>query len=71
MKIIEIAVGDKNLLTKAVEIAEFFLDSDETAFEPALTRAAESDALQAYQKADGDMNEYHLKVHLQQFPVSS
>ncbi len=35
-----------------MEIAEFFLDSDGTAFEPALTRAAESVTSQAYQKAD-------------------
>jgi len=52
LKVIEVAVGDKNILTKAVEIAEFFLDSDGTAFEPALTRAAESVTSQAYQKAD-------------------
>ncbi|MDO8726576.1 MAG: hypothetical protein Q7J35_10960, partial [Candidatus Methanoperedens sp.] len=52
LKVVEIAVGDKNILTKAVEIAEFFLDSDGTAFEPALTRAAESVASQTYQKAD-------------------
>ncbi|MDP3106265.1 MAG: hypothetical protein Q8M95_16860, partial [Candidatus Methanoperedens sp.] len=52
LKVIEVAVGDKNILIKAVEIAEFFLDSDGTAFGPALTRAAESAASQAYQKAD-------------------
>lgn len=51
LKFIEIAVGDKNILTKAVEIAEFFLDSDGTA-ELALTKAAESITAQAYQKAD-------------------
>jgi uncharacterized protein with von Willebrand factor type A (vWA) domain len=52
LKVIEVAVGDKNILTKAVEIAEFFLDSDGTAFEPSLTKAAEAITAQAYQKAD-------------------
>ena len=52
LKVVDIAVGDKNILTKAEEIAEFFLDSDGTAFEPALKKAAESVASQAYQKAD-------------------
>ncbi len=41
LNIIEITVGDKNILTKAVEIAEFFLDSDGTAFEPALAQASD------------------------------
>jgi len=52
LKVIEVAIGDKNILTKAVEIAEFFLDSDGTAFEPAQKKAAETVASQAYQKAD-------------------
>jgi uncharacterized protein with von Willebrand factor type A (vWA) domain len=52
LKFVDIAVGDKNILTKAVEIAEFFLDSDGTAFEPAVKTAAESVPSQAYQKAD-------------------
>jgi len=52
LKVIEVEVGDKNILTKAVEIAEFFLNSNGTAFEPALMRAAEAVASCAYHKAD-------------------
>lgn len=52
LKVIEVAVDDKNVLTKAVEIAEFFLNSDGTAFEPALKKAVEIITSQKYQKAD-------------------
>jgi len=47
-----VAVGDSEILTRAVEMAECFLNSDGTAFEPALGRAAELIESQAYQKAD-------------------
>ncbi|NJD53028.1 MAG: VWA domain-containing protein [Candidatus Methanoperedens sp.] len=52
LKVIEVAAGDKNILIKAVEIAEFFLNSGGTAFGPALKKATKVVASQAYQKAD-------------------
>jgi len=52
LKVIEVAVGDREILNKAVEMAEFFLNSGGTAFEPALGRAAELIESQEYKKAD-------------------
>jgi len=42
LKVIEVAVGDREILTRAMELAEFFLNSDGTAFEPALGRGRQN-----------------------------
>jgi uncharacterized protein with von Willebrand factor type A (vWA) domain len=52
LETIEIEPGEKDTLAKAVRVAEYFLNSDGTAFEPALAQASELISKQSYQKAD-------------------
>jgi uncharacterized protein with von Willebrand factor type A (vWA) domain len=52
LKVIEIEPGDKDILAKAVWVAEYFLNASGTAFEPALARVTELISKQSFQKAD-------------------
>jgi uncharacterized protein with von Willebrand factor type A (vWA) domain len=52
LEIIEIEPGEKEILSKAVKVAEFFLNAGGTAFEPALARVTELISKQSFQKAD-------------------
>jgi uncharacterized protein with von Willebrand factor type A (vWA) domain len=52
LETIEIEPGEKDTLAKAVRVAEYFLNSDGTAFEPALAQASELISKQSFQKAD-------------------
>jgi uncharacterized protein with von Willebrand factor type A (vWA) domain len=52
LEIIEIEPGEKDILSKAVKVAEFFLNAGGTAFEPALSQALELISKQSFKKAE-------------------
>ncbi|MCG2737850.1 MAG: VWA domain-containing protein [Candidatus Methanoperedenaceae archaeon] len=52
LEIIEIKPGEKDILSKAVKVAAFFLNAGGTAFEPALSQALELISKQSFKKAD-------------------
>jgi len=52
LEIIEKNPGEKDILRKAVKVAEFFLNAGGTAFEPALSQAQELISKQDFKKAD-------------------
>jgi uncharacterized protein with von Willebrand factor type A (vWA) domain len=52
LEIIEINPGEKDILSKAVKVAEFFLNAGGTAFEPALSQTLELISKQGFKKAD-------------------
>jgi len=52
LKVIEIEPGDKDILIKAIGVAEYFLNASGTAFEPALSKVTELISKQGFQKAD-------------------
>jgi uncharacterized protein with von Willebrand factor type A (vWA) domain len=52
LEIIEIERGEKDILNKAIKVAEFFLNAGGTAFEPALSQALELISKQSFRKAD-------------------
>jgi hypothetical protein len=52
LEIIEIEPGEKDILNKAIKVAEFFLNAGGTAFEPALSQALELISKQGFKKAD-------------------
>jgi hypothetical protein len=52
LETIEIKPGEKDILSKAVKVAEFFLNAGGTAFEPALSQAQELISKQSFKKAD-------------------
>jgi uncharacterized protein with von Willebrand factor type A (vWA) domain len=52
LEIIEIEAGEKKILSKAIKVAEFFLNAGGTAFEPALSQALELISKQSFKKTD-------------------
>ena len=52
LKVIEIEPGDKDILIKAIGVAEYFLNASGTAFEPALSKVTELISKQGFQNAD-------------------
>jgi len=52
LETIEIEPREKDILNKAIKVAEFFLNSSGTAFEPALNQTLELISKQSFKKAD-------------------